>query len=176
MDPIAEYSSLITSEYHLFQVYDPEAGLPHEARDADESPKRSEDGVISVYGRNMVEIIQAEETFRAKVELRVWEGQPAVDSEDSTPDLPFRISVPSKELVLDSVAGGAQAAWTLPAGGEYDGRVSHTGRESARSLAARIWEELDDDYTFEHKRRLTRPLDGTEKYTIDLWPAVPTPP
>ena len=119
----------------------------------------------------MLEITQAEETFKVKVELRVWERPPLIAGAGENNSFSFHISVPSKGLVLNSVAKGAQALWELPAGGEFNGCICHMGRESARLIADEIWDELGEDYTIEQKQQMAVPYDGTEKYIIDLWPA-----
>lgn len=171
MTPLAVYSALVTSEYHLIQIYDIESESIDPEGLSSELKKRSQDGVISIHDNRMLEMIQAEETFKVKVDLRVWGRPPLVGELRGGNSFSFHMSVPSKKLVLNSVAKGAQELWELPKGGEFNGCICHVGRESARSLAERLWSEMDEDYSFEQEQQMARPHDGIENYIIDLWPA-----
>ncbi|WP_159942563.1 hypothetical protein [Nocardiopsis sp. FR6] len=172
---MAEYSVLTTSEYHLFQIYDAEVGPADENQESEKSQRKSTDGVVSSYGNRTIELVQAEETFKVKFELRAWKFKPSDPASNSGGNFQFHIAVPSKKLVLDSVARGTQALWELPIGGELHGNVCYVGREEACSLAEALWDELGEDYSIEEKQRMARPHEGTEKYLIDIWPATTGP-
>lgn len=171
MTPLAEYSTLVTSEYHLIQIYDVESEMVDPEALPGELKKSSQDGVMSIHDNRMLEMIQAEETFKVKIDFRVWGRTPLAGGPRGGHSFSFRLSVPSKVLVLNSVAKGAQELWELPEGGDFNGRICHVGRETARSLAERLWDEIDEDYSFEEEQQMARPHDGTENYIIDLWPA-----
>ncbi|WP_405114448.1 hypothetical protein OG559_09685 [Micromonospora sp. NBC_01405] len=129
-----------------------------DAGDDGESLRDAQDQVAGASTYRLT-VLTPLDPFRVGLELRVWAGEPEADSSQWDGCRQLELHLPTGEMIVEQITGGAAVELALPQGaGVYGVRVYRSGEGNSQRFLIDLWWQAP-----------LPPADDDEDFYGDLW-------